>query len=96
MPDPLFPGAGFAWHAQRIADPWWVINLPAYGAFLFNGTESEAEVVRAHKANWEGEIAHKRCASFTDFPNPSRCFNHGGFVRARKFRFVCECGECAS
>lgn len=41
----------------------WVISLPWYGAFLFDGTEAEAEEMRAHKANWEGEVARKRSAT---------------------------------
>lgn len=107
MPDTLLPGAGFAWHAQRILNPWWVIQLPTYGVFLFEGTEFQAEQMRAHKANWEHEVAHKRPASFSDFPKPSRCWNHRGFSRAywygsrnrrlkRPYRphFYCECGEC--
>lgn len=41
----------------------WAITLPFYGAFLFVGTAAEAETMRAHKANWEGEIARKRLAT---------------------------------
>lgn len=37
----------------------WRITLPIYGSFIFEGTEEEAEEMRAHKANWEGECAVK-------------------------------------
>ena len=41
----------------------WVISLPWYGAFLFDGTTRQAEQRRADKANWEGEVARKRRAT---------------------------------
>jgi len=56
MPDFCIPAAG-------IATKTWTISLPFYGAFLFYGSEAEAEEMRAHKANREGEIARKRLAT---------------------------------
>ena len=41
----------------------WVISLPYYGAFLFDGSAEEAEEMRRHKARWEGEIARLRPAT---------------------------------
>ena len=38
----------------------WVIAVGGgYGAFLFKGTEEEAEEMRRHKARWEGAPAKK-------------------------------------
>jgi hypothetical protein len=101
-------GSGFAWFARQRASPTWVINVAGYGAFLFAGSEKEAEEMRAHKANWEHGIAHKRPASFTDLPRPSACWNHRGYARAywRGSRgrllkkpwvpqFECHCGGCS-
>lgn len=31
----------------------WIIWISGYGSFDFEGTEAEAEEMRAHKANWE-------------------------------------------
>ncbi|MDP2317524.1 MAG: hypothetical protein Q8P41_31860 [Pseudomonadota bacterium] len=56
MPAERNPAAGIAMGA-------WTISLPFYGAFIFYGTEAEAETMRAHKANWEGEVARKRRAT---------------------------------
>lgn len=102
-------GVGFAWFARQRMKPSWVINVAHYGAFLFDGTEAEAEEMRAHKANWEHAIAHKRPASFSDFPQPLGCWNHRGYVRIAKYgsrnrllkrpytpRFYCECGSCTN
>lgn len=99
-------GKGFAWaaaHSDR-----WVINMPSYGSFLFQGTRVEAEEMRAHKARWEGEVAHLRSASVSDVEGePSRCWNHRGYqrvwtktlrgkprVRPLTYRMYCECGDC--
>lgn len=100
---------GFAWFRLQCFRPWWVINVAHYGAFLFEGTEAQAEEMRAHKANWEQGIGHKRPASFSDFERPSSCWNHRGYVRLGWFgsrgrrlkrpytpHFYCECGGCAS
>lgn len=103
-------GIDFAWFCRQRLKPSWVILVAGgYGAFLFQGTESEAEEMRVHKANWEGAIAHKRPASAPDFADPSHCWNHQGFVRVAWFgsrgrrlkrswtpRFYCECGSCAT
>lgn len=37
-----------------------------YGTFLFEATDNEAEIMREHKANWEGAFAKKRIASAQD------------------------------
>lgn len=68
----------------------WVILIGAgYGAFLFEGTEAEAEQMRSHKARWEGGIAKKRLADEAEIAadKPSQCWNHPGF----KNKFVCRC-----
>ena len=39
---------------------WWLISISGYGDFGFYGTETEAEEMRAHKANWEGGIDQKK------------------------------------
>ena len=40
----------------------WVILVADYGAFLFSGTEEEAEQIRRYKANWKQGVAKKRPA----------------------------------
>jgi hypothetical protein len=37
----------------------WVIWVRGYGRFDFDGSEAEAEEMRAHKAKWERAVAHK-------------------------------------
>jgi hypothetical protein len=37
----------------------WRIRVAGYGTLDFEGTETEAEDMRRHKARWEGGIAHK-------------------------------------
>ena len=44
----------------------WTISLPDYGAFLFVGTEAQAEEMRRHKARWECEVARKRRATLAE------------------------------
>jgi hypothetical protein len=44
----------------------WIISVVDYGAFLFQGTEAEAEEMRRHKARWEGAIAKKYLATPED------------------------------
>jgi hypothetical protein len=102
-------GYGFAWFNAMRRNPKWVILVAGgYGTFLFEGSEAEAEEMRAHKANWEHAIAHKRPASVGDFPHPSGCWNHRGFNRAywwgsrgRRLKkpwtphFDCHCGACS-
>ncbi len=38
----------------------WIITVGGYGEFEFEGTEDEAEEMRAHKARWEQAVARKR------------------------------------
>ena len=102
-------GMGFAWF-RRHAGRAWVINLHDYGSFIFEGSEAEAEEMRVHKARWEGEIAHKRPASVSDYPQASHCWNHRGYIQTRRLvsrgargqplkrpfaaRYYCDCGSC--
>lgn len=99
---------GLAWFRQQCEKPSWVINVAGYGAFVFEGTEQEAEEMRAHKARWEGAVGHKRPASFTDFPRASTCWNHPGYLRLVRYgsrrqllkrpyvpSYYCECGGCS-
>ena len=44
-------------------DRTWTIEVYGYGAFLFKGTEKEAEEMREHKAIWEGGAGRKRLAT---------------------------------
>lgn len=59
----------------------WVISIGGYGTFLFDGTETEAEEMRAHKARWERGIGKKRPATKGEVESgaPSQCLNHPGF-----------------
>lgn len=100
----------FAWFRQQCLKPHWVILVAGgYGAFMFQGTEAQAEEMRAHKSAWEGAIAWKRPASYRDAVQPSGCWNHRGFLRQCRYgsrrqllkrpyvpRFHCDCGECAT
>jgi hypothetical protein len=73
----------------------WVIYVGGgYGAFLFDGSEQEAEQMRKHKANWERAVAAKRPADLKEIESksPSQCWNHAGF-RFKGLR-ACDCGEC--
>ncbi len=87
-------GAGFAFAAQMALDPRWVIWVGGgYGAFLFAGSEAEAEEVRCNTASWEHAIAKKRPASYQDIDLPSICLNHRGFLN--QYRYAnCHCGGC--
>lgn len=74
----------------------WIINLPAYGAFLFRGTEAEAEDRRKHKAVWESAVALKRPAT-DDEANDGEidsCPNHPNYKWPHKY--ACDCGKCDS
>ena len=44
------------------SDRHWVIQVAGYGHFFFEGTETAAEEMRAHKANWEQGVGWKRRA----------------------------------
>lgn len=41
----------------------WAVYVGGYGAFLFAGTEAEAEQKRADKARWEHGVGRKRLAT---------------------------------
>lgn len=72
----------------------WVINVGGYGAFLFEGSESEAEDMRIHKARWEAAIAIKREADPIEIKTGAvnRCWNHQNFVHVGKgFTYACDC-----
>lgn len=73
----------------------WVIQLPYYGSFLFEGTEISAEEMRVDKSRWEGEIAKKRLATEDEIlaNQPlSFCWNHPNFNNV--FRYQCKCEIC--
>lgn len=73
----------------------WVILIGSgYGAFLFQGTEQEAEEMRVHKSRWERGIGKKRAATDEEVSSktPSQCWNHPGF--ANKFAYAdCYCDD---
>jgi hypothetical protein len=74
----------------------WVIYVGGgYGAFLFEGSEQEAEEMRVHKARWERAVAAKRPADLKEINSnqPSLCWNHKGF--RFKALHACDCGQCA-
>jgi hypothetical protein len=75
----------------------WVIYVHGYGAFMFEGDETEAEKMRAHKANWEGGIGKKRLATDEEHRSrkPSECINHPGF-KNRGVYADCGCGACSA
>lgn len=84
--------------SDRTAGPQptkWVILVGGYGAFLFDGTEAEAETMRCHKAQWEGGIGLKRPATLGEIANDeaSECMNHDGFNNRGRYA-DCPCGEC--
>ncbi|KRA15378.1 hypothetical protein [Lysobacter sp. Root604] len=62
-------------------DAWVIVVGGGYGAFLYLGTETEAEGMRAHKARWERAIARKRRATASEITSGcvSQCLNHPGF-----------------
>lgn len=73
----------------------WIIQLPYYGSFIFEGTEIQSEQRRIDKSNWEGEIAKKRLATEDEIlaKKPiSECWNHPNFNN--KFRYNCKCEIC--
>jgi len=35
---------------------WWLISVHGYGSFAYYGNAPEAELMRAHKAAWEGGV----------------------------------------
>jgi hypothetical protein len=43
---------------------FWRISVGGgYGSFIFEGSEEQAELMRRHKAVWEGAVARKRPAT---------------------------------
>lgn len=59
---------------RPIARRLWIIWVAGYGPFEFEGTEAEAEEMRAHKANWEQGIAKKFDTGITRYKPRT----HGG------------------
>lgn len=72
----------------------WVINVAGYGAFLFKGSEQEAEETRAQKARWERGVGRKRPATPEEAKGGeiSRCINHEGYGN-RVFFADCPCDD---
>lgn len=78
---------------------WVIIVGSGYGAFLFRGSEVEAEEMRVHKARWERAVAQKRPATEQEVANDeaSQCWNHHNFSHAKKgVVYACGCGNCDS
>lgn len=74
-----------------------VINVAGYGAYLFEGTDEEAEEARKAKAQWEQGAAFLRPAMASEIVSgtPSSCFNHPGFKHVQKdMIFACNCPDC--
>ena len=72
----------------------WVISVAGYGAFLYEGSETEAEEMRVHKARWERGVGIKRLATDDEASGGpiSRCINHEGF--GHKFVYNnCRCPD---
>lgn len=72
----------------------WAILVAGYGAFLIEGTEQEAEEMRAHKARWERGIGRKRPATPEEVKagKPDGCWNHPLFNN--KFVYgTCDCPD---
>jgi len=65
-----------------------------YGAFLFSGTDAEAEDMRAHKARWERGPGRKRLATDNEVRAgvASQCINHPGFNNRAVF-VDCNCDD---
>jgi hypothetical protein len=57
MEPPLY-AASIKEGSERMSDKW-KIRVHGYGTFDFEGTETEAEEMRAHKAQWERGTALK-------------------------------------
>jgi len=76
-------------------DMKWVIRVGNdYGAFIFEGTEDEAEEMRKHKARHEQANARKRLADEAEIKTgkASYCLNHPNFKH--KVVFSCDCDDC--
>lgn len=78
---------------ETVADHW-VILVGGYGAYLFRGSEAEAEDERVHKARWEHGIGKKRRATAKEISedSASQCWNHPGFNNSG--RYECDCEKC--
>lgn len=48
---------------EQFGQKTWVISVAGYGTFFFEGSEKEAEEMRAHKARWERGVGRKRLAT---------------------------------
>ena len=72
----------------------WVIYVGGYDYFLFEGSESDAEEMRKHKANWEQGIGRKRLATEEEKTTGviDRCHNHPNYHS--KSRYFCKCSKC--
>lgn len=75
-------------------DNWIILVGAGYGAFLFQGTEQEAEDMRSHKARWERGIGKKRPATEEEVSTgkPSQCWNHPGFGNKVVYNY-CDCDD---
>ena len=72
----------------------WIISVGGYGSFFFEGSESEAEEMRKHKAVWEQGAGRKRLATDEEVRTKiiDDCKNHSGFNSTTKF--ICKCPKC--
>jgi hypothetical protein len=48
---------------SEVKEKWLICVGGGYGCFVFEGTETEAEEMRRHKATWEQAVARKTRAS---------------------------------
>lgn len=71
---------------------WVILVGGGYGAFVFEGTENQAEDMRRHKASWEGAVARKRPVADDDTADTMHCWNHPLFNSP--WRYQCDCGKC--
>ena len=72
----------------------WIISVGGYGTFFFEGTESEAEEMRAHKAKWERGVGKKRPADDEEVASGmiKRCLNHPGYLSKNIYN-DCQCPD---
>lgn len=79
-----------------MSKPKWVIMVGGYGAFLYEGTETEAEDMRRHKANWERGIGVKRLATASEISTTdvSHCWNHPNFNTNTIYQCRCSDENC--
>lgn len=79
----------------------WIIYINGYGCFLFDGTDTEAQEMRAHKARWERGIGLLRPATLEEAAGGSidSCINHPLFphISEKKRPYAgCKCERCVS